>query len=110
MIKCIDCQKRNNDFLEDKLSFNDERKFIYHIDTCKKCFDELLEEYIFYVSYNDLDKNLNLNYRDSLINIINEKKYKIITDDKKITKYYIFISIGIIIICVNILALFVKFI
>lgn len=110
MYNCDDCKNNIVDFLENKLSFDAERKFIYHIDDCKKCFENVLEEYIFYVSYNDLDDNIGLNYRDSLYDIINQKKENILIKDVDKNRMYIKFSLVILFLITCIVIISIKII
>lgn len=108
MINCDNFKNMIKDFLEDKLSLDKKRKFICHLAKCHDCQDVLLEEYIFYVTYNDLDDNISLNYRDNLYNNIYKVKEEIREYDEKKIKMYIFFSIALIFIVINIISIIIR--
>ena len=91
MVNCEEIRKNINLFLKNKLNSNDVRKFYYHIKHCKKCYEQLLDEYTFFVTFNDLDDDFHFNYEKSL----NEKLEKIennfeTNDNKKIFDYTLY--------------------
>ena len=91
MVNCESTRKNINLFLKNKLFDNELRKFYYHIKNCRKCYEQLIDEYTFFVAFNDLDDDNNFNYEKSL----DEKLFRIgneikLIDDKKIFDYTLY--------------------
>ena len=85
--------KNIKNFLRDKLSGDDLRKFCYVALENSECYNVLLEEYMFYINLNDLDKEFNFNYKKNLNKKLEDTKNKIVLSDKKIIKKYMMITI-----------------
>ena len=46
------------------------RRTYYHIVKCSECKEVLLDEFSFYVTFNDLDTDLDFNYRKNMLNYL----------------------------------------
>lgn len=93
-------------FFKNELKGNDLRRFVYHYEECETCREQADEEYAYFSTYNDLDKEKNYNHKKDLktkvVNTITQLEFN---DKILIIKYTIYS----ILICI-LLALMVGFI
>lgn len=91
---CSVAQKNMNSFLRETLKGNELRKTYYHLKNCKgQCKEVLLDEFSFYTTFNDLDKDLDFNYEKKLEEFMKKIGDRIQTGDLKLKTKYFFISI-----------------
>lgn len=109
-MECKDFKKNIKSFLNKKLSGDKLRQFYYHTKKCQSCKDTLLDEYILYSVFNDLDKDYNFNYESKLEKDLTDIGLSIQTKDKSDLLYYIIFSIIICILAVILLYLFARFV
>ena len=102
--------KNIKNFLRDKLSGDALRKFCYVALDNSDCYDVLLEEYMFYINLNDLDKEFNFNYKKNLNQKLEDAKNKIVLNDKRIIKKYIMITIILCIVVLFLITIFLRII
>lgn len=60
---------------------------------CQDCKEVLLDEFSFYTTFNDLDKDLDFNYQKQLNEFMKKTEDSIKTRDNKMTRRYILVSI-----------------
>ena len=106
--KYNDFNKNINNFFRDKLSGNNLRRFCYTALNDSKCYNVLLEEYMFFVNLNDLDKEYNFNYKKNLDKKLNSEINKIHLNDKKLIKKYILISLSFLIVALIIFIILIR--
>ncbi|MBQ2205347.1 MAG: hypothetical protein II411_05590 [Lachnospiraceae bacterium] len=82
-----------NSFLKGTLKGNELRRTVYHIKNCPYCKEVLLDEFSFYMTFNDLDKDLNFNYEKKMNELLNDTEQKIVALDSKLKKKYVILSI-----------------
>ena len=75
---------------------------------CTECKEVLLDEFSFYTTFNDLDKDLDFNYQKNLNKFMNSVESKIKLHDYRLMKKYIFISIAICIVFVVLLVIALR--
>ena len=56
LLVCSVAEKNINSFIRGTLKGNELRKVYYHLKKCAKCREVLLDEFSFYMTFNDLDK------------------------------------------------------
>lgn len=105
---CSAAKKNINSFLRETLRGNELRRTYYHLKECEKCREVLLDEFSFYTTFNDLDKDLDFNYQKKLNELMDATEKKIKSKDNKKTRKYIIISIGICIIFVILLIIALR--
>lgn len=94
-MQCSIAQKNINSFLRETLKGNELRKTYYHLQKCPECKEVLLDEFSFYTTFNDLDKDLGFNYEKKLSEFMERIGLKIKTRDSKLVNRYVFISVFI---------------
>ena len=90
---CKTAQKNINSFLRETLRGNELRRTYYHLKKCQDCKEVLLDEFSFYTTFNDLDKDLDFNYQKQLNEFMKKTEDSIKTRDNKMTRRYILVSI-----------------
>ena len=101
---CNVAEKNINSFLRESLKGNELRKTYYHLKKCERCKEVLLDEFSFYTTFNDLDKNLDFNYEKKLNEFMNKIEFQIKNNDSVLIQKYVITSI---LICVGILVLLI---
>lgn len=101
---CNVAEKNINSFLRETLKGNELRKTYYHLKKCERCKEVLLDEFSFYTTFNDLDKNLDFNYEKKLNEFMNKIEFQIKNNDSILIQKYVITSI---LICVGILVLLI---
>ena len=109
-MNCKDFKKNIKLFLNKKLSGDKLRQFYYHCIECKSCKDTLLDEYILYSVFNDLDKDYNFNYETRLDNELEEIYNNIVANDNTDFLKYIIYSIVICIVLIIVAFFMMRFI
>lgn len=109
-MNCKDFKKNIKGFLNNKLSGNTLRQFYFHAKKCQYCKETLLDEYILYSVFNDLDKDDNFNYETKLDKELSDIGLLIEAKDKTDMLYYIVYSIIICIIGIIGLFFLVRFV
>ena len=94
-MQCGVAQKNINSFLRETLKGNELRKTYYHLKKCPKCKEVLLDEFSFYTTFNDLDKDLDFNYERNLEKLMSDIEEKIKSRDSVLTSRFIIASIFI---------------
>ena len=94
-MQCSTAQKNINSFLRETLRGNELRRTYYHLKKCQDCKEVLLDEFSFYTTFNDLDKDLDFNYERNLKKFMNKIGDRIKSKDDKLTSTYIFASVMI---------------
>ena len=107
-MECNEAQKNISSFLKKTLKGNKLRKTYYHIKKCDVCREVLLDEFSFYMTFNDLDKDLDFNYKRRLNEVLRDVENQIVTKDKKLKIKYILLSLGICIAFVIILVVALR--
>ena len=90
---CKTAQKNINSFLKETLRGNELRRTYYHLKKCQDCKEVLLDEFSFYTTFNDLDKDLDFNYQKQLNEFMKKTEDSIKIRDNKMTRRYILVSI-----------------
>ena len=80
-------------FFKNELTGNELRRFAYHFVECETCREQAMEEYAFYTTYNDLDKELNFDYRKDLKKKIDNTISQIESNDKILQIKYFIVSV-----------------
>ena len=108
-MQCSDAQKNINSFIRETLKGDELRKTYYHLANCKNdCKEVLLDEFSFYTTFNDLDKDLDFNYEKNLSRFMKKIEDKIKTTDAKLISKYVLVSIIICVILVLILVVAIR--
>lgn len=107
-MQCDEAQKNINSFLRKTLKGNELRKTYYHLQKCKECKEVLLDEFSFYTTFNDLDRDLDFNYEKNLSEFMEKVGLKIKTRDAKLVNRYILMSIFICIVFLMILVIALR--
>ena len=107
-MQCSVAQKNINSFLRQTLKGNELRKTYYHLQKCKECKEVLLDEFSFYTTFNDLDKDLDFNYEKNLSSFMSKIEKNIKDRDAKLRRRYIIISIAICIVFLLILIIALR--
>lgn len=88
---CSVVQNNFNSLLKGTLSGNELRRTYYHIVKCDECREVLLDEFSFYTTFNDLDKDLDFNYEKKLNELLLSIKNNIENKDMaKVVRYTIY--------------------
>lgn len=82
-----------NSFLRETLKGDELRKTYYHLTKCKNCKEVLLDEFSFYTTFNDLDKDLSFNYEKNLSKFMRKIGEGIQLQDSSATFRYVIISV-----------------
>lgn len=90
---CINSQKNINKLIRNELKKDELRETFNHISKCKKCMEVLLEEYSFYIAFNDQDKELYFDYENKLNLFLEKIHNEIKTENMKLTIKYTLFSI-----------------
>lgn len=108
-MECTEAQSKFVSLFKGTIKGNELRKTYYHIVNCKKgCKEILLDEFSFYTTFNDLDKDLDFNYKRKLDELLDSIKMKIETGDSDKTIRYILISIAMCVAFVILVALAIR--
>ena len=107
-MQCSVAQKNINSFIRKTLKGNELRKTYYHLKKCPECKEVLLDEFSFYTTFNDLDKDLDFNYERNLNNFMDEIGENIKNRDASLMGKYIVASIAICILFLIILILALR--
>lgn len=107
-MNCSTARSKINGLLKGTIKGNELRRTYYHIVNCPKCMEILLDEFSFYTTFNDLDKDLGFNYKKKLDELLNKIKTKIEVSDSDKTLKYIVISFAICIIFIVIVAIAIR--
>ena len=99
---CSTAQKNINNFLRETLIGNELRRTYYHLKECEKCREVLLDEFSFYTTFNDLDRDLDFNYERNLNRFMNKIGDRIKSHDSSLISRYVLMSI---IICISFVAI-----
>ena len=92
---CSVAEKNINSFIRGTLKGNKLRKVYYHLKKCAKCREVLLDEFSFYMTFNDLDKDLNFNYQKNLDKLMADTEFDIKRNDAIIKQNYFAMSVAI---------------
>lgn len=109
-MNCKDFKKNIKSFLNSKLSGDILRQFYFHTKKCKDCKEALLDEYILYSVFNDLDKDYNFNYETKLDKELADIGVTLEAKDKTDLLYYIVYSVIICILGIVALFFLVRFV
>ena len=93
MMDCNDAQKKIDSFIKGTLKGNELRRVFYHIKDCEECYEVLLDEFSFYTAFNDLDRDLDFNYKKRLDLIMKDIENKIKIKDSSLRQKYFIISL-----------------
>ena len=107
-MQCSTAQKNINSFLRETLKGNELRKTHYHLKNCETCKEVLLDEFSFYTTFNDLDRDLGFNYERNLKKFMDKIGERIKSRDDKLTSKYIFASVMICIMFLIILIIVLR--
>ena len=107
-MQCSEAQKNINSFLRETLKGNELRKTYYHLKKCTNCKDVLLDEFSFYTTFNDLDKDLDFNYEKNLSSFMKKIGDRISNRDSSLMSRYIIVSIFICVILLLILVIALR--
>ena len=107
-MQCSTAQKNINSFLRETLKGNELRKTYYHLKNCDICKEVLLDEFSFYTTFNDLDKDLGFNYEKNLKIFMDKIGERIKSKDDKMISKYIFASIAICVMFIFILVIALR--
>ena len=107
-MKCESAQKNINCFLKGTLKGNELRKTYYHLAKCNKCKEVLLDEFSFYTTFNDLDKDLDFNYEKNLNRFMRKIGDRLKNQDETMTRNFVIASILICIFLIILLALAIR--
>ena len=102
-MQCSVVQKNINSFLKETLKGNELRKTYYHLLKCPECKEVLLDEFSFYTTFNDLDKDLDFNYERNLNSFMEKIGNRIKTKDSQMIRHFVVASILICVLFVIIL-------
>ena len=94
-MNCSQAKKNINAFLRGTLKGNELRRTYYHLKKCDSCREVLLDEFSFYTTFNDLDKDLDFNYEKNLSEFMERIGFKIKSRDTALVQRYILVSIFI---------------
>lgn len=101
-MNCKVVQKNFNSLIKGTLKGRQLRQTYYHIENCSECKEVLLDEFSFYATFNDLDKDLNFNYKNRVDEMLNSIKTNIEVGDIANALKYVVFSI---IICIGTLVI-----
>ena len=107
-MQCNVAQKNINSFLRETLKGNELRRTYYHLAKCRECKEVLLDEFSFYTTFNDLDKDLDFNYEKKLNEFMRNVEGKIKNSDLRKINKYVLMSIVICTIFVLILIIAIR--
>ena len=107
-MQCNVAQKNIKSFLRETLKGNELRKTYYHLKKCPECKEVLLDEFSFYTTINDLDKDLDFNYEKNLAKFMSKIEKRITDNDSNLIFKYYFISILICIVFLFILIIALR--
>ena len=93
MMDCSIAQKKIDSFIKGTLNGNELRRFFYHIKDCKECNEVLLDEFSFYTAFNDLDRDLDFNYKEKLKIMMKDTEDKIKIRDSYLRHKYFIMSL-----------------
>ena len=108
IMQCSVVQKNINSFLKETLKGNELRKTYYHLLKCPECKEVLLDEFSFYTTFNDLDKDLDFNYERNLNLFMEKIGNRIKNKDAKMTRNFIVASILLCILFIIILIIALR--
>ena len=95
---CSVATKNINSFIRGTLKGNELRQTYFHLKKCDGCREVLLDEFSFYMTFNDLDTNLDFNYHKSLDKLMSDTEAKIKNHDEDLKRKYLVMSV---VICVS---------
>ena len=101
---CSIAEKNINSLIRGTLKGKELRRTYFHLKKCARCKEVLLDEFSFYMTFNDLDKYLNYNYKENLEKILAEIEHNIRHNDSILRQNYYIASI---LICVFVFLLLV---
>ena len=107
-MQCSTAQKNINSFLRETLKGNELRKTYYHLKNCETCKEVLLDEFSFYTTFNDLDRDLGFNYERNLKKFMDKIGERIKSRDDKLRSKYVLVSIAICIMLLLILVIALR--
>lgn len=110
IMTCVETEKNLTQFIRKTLSGNALRRTYYHIIGCKKCREALLDEFSFYTTFNDLDKDLDFNYDKQCKKLLNDIGSSIKKHDNSLRTKYVAISISFCIIAIILVGIAVRFV
>ena len=90
---CSIAEKNINSLIRGTLKGKELRRTYFHLKKCARCKEVLLDEFSFYMTFNDLDKDLNFNYKENLDKFMAETEYNIKHNDSIIRQNYYIVSI-----------------
>ena len=93
IMDCSTAQKKIDSFIKGTLKGNELRRVFYHIKNCEECNEILLDEFSFYTAFNDLDRDLDFNYKERLNIMMNETESRIKMRDATLKQRYFIISL-----------------
>ena len=93
MMDCSTAQNKIDRFVKGTLKGNELRRTFYHIKGCKKCSEVLLDEFSFYTAFNDLDRDLDFNYKKRLAIMMNDTENMIKAKDAYLRQKYFVVSL-----------------
>ncbi len=107
-MNCSQAKKNINAFLRGTLKGNELRRTYYHLKKCDSCREVLLDEFSFYTTFNDLDKDLDFNYEKNLNEYMTKVEKSILSHDARLKRKYVIISLMICSILVLLLVIAIK--
>ena len=93
MMDCSTAQKKIDSFIKGTLKGNELRRVFYHIKDCEECNEVLLDEFSFYTAFNDLDRDLDFNYKERLDLMMKNTEDKIRIKDATLKQKYFIMSL-----------------
>ena len=93
IMDCSVAKKKIDSFIKGTLKGNELRCVFYHIKDCKECNEVLLDEFSFYTAFNDLDRDLDFNYKERLNIMMNETESRIKMRDATLKQRYFIMSL-----------------
>lgn len=94
-MECNVARSNINALLKGTIKGNNLRRTYYHIKSCEKCKEILLDEFSFYTTFNDLDTDLDFNYKTKLEEFLMKIENKILVNDSDKKLKYTVISLCI---------------
>lgn len=102
---CFEAQSRITPFINNELTVEELEEFLYHINHCSECMDELEVYYTLFTGMKLLDeqKNLGNNFHQEFENLLRQSEDKIVRKKIRIIRNRILFGILVVIIAVLII-------
>ncbi len=110
MMNCNTAEKNLGSLIRGTLKGNELRRTYYHIKKCPMCYELLLDEFSFYTSFNDLDVDLDFNYKKNLNKLLDDIGYNLKKYDAHLKNKYILYSILFCVASIVVVAIAVRFV